>query len=939
MNAITKALTKALEADPGNWETRQALIEAYVHDGQMEDARQLLAGIEVLPEDESSLLAAAMCYAVAGATGDAREIVKGTLERNPSSAEGHATLATIAHWEGDSRTALRHYVTATSLDPNLSAPQLEKAYGTTLDSLGIRSDAAIPSARPIPLTAVTPTAVDPEPEPIVLEELPRRPEIDRSLPEPEPEPVLVVLEAEEADEEIAPTAEVKKVVVTPVPMLTRKAAPPGVTASTGSKVTAGPVSPVPEKHSADAVAVVQPEDASPVVAVESSESGEEIALEGEAPDELAEIVRHSIVESERALARAKTRDKFASLTLTLLIHAGLFLFLGLVVFTVQMDVPPSLVAIAVPADSVEKVQQKTLQKSQLRESSARPMSDIVTADAMSNLSMPMVPNSNGAFNGTMTVPTEGMDFSPSMSFGEASMSGDSKMMFGQKLDGRVLGVVLDVSGSMAEYLPAVVREVDKNFKNAPIVYVNHAGVLGKGKDTEIYGIVPDEVRPSWPKEWGKGTISPYWFLWGDLPRKAEQHYVDRLIKTFKTRPNMFIARRGQNLVGAAAEFLIQQKVDSLYIFSDFEDFVDPEIADVLGQKLGRSKVKTYVQPAAARTEHLRTMSKELCDRSLGREMPPLTSILRPDDRKPIAVEVVKTVEVPGVQYATPRTEMKGQHVIEHWWRYQDDATRFKDILHVAKYPNFDIVIRGPEARADLYLKNKDGYLQSPVTFGYHSYNPYKDEKDGRMYYPRRKCLRLEEPPKFDGNEFSWKMVLEDEIKFEVILWFKSDSATATYIAQKPPNGEADNACIFFIVPPLASETKDRYFSVDFPGGLGLDDLRNAVGVNSATFQLPVQVEKQHGAAWSRLGFKTGENKLPYNVIYRDLPDGVREVTVGGPSFGGRRLQARTTSNNLLLSTNNRPDMELWEGFACILARPNDRRERITKTEAINFSIE
>ncbi|MEZ5433887.1 MAG: hypothetical protein R3F31_22520 [Verrucomicrobiales bacterium] len=40
----------------------------------------------------------------------------------------------------------------------MSAPQLEKAYGTTLDSLGIRSEAAIPSARPIPLTAITPIA-------------------------------------------------------------------------------------------------------------------------------------------------------------------------------------------------------------------------------------------------------------------------------------------------------------------------------------------------------------------------------------------------------------------------------------------------------------------------------------------------------------------------------------------------------------------------------------------------------------------------------------------------------------------------------------------------------------------------------------------------------------------------------------------------------------
>ncbi|MEZ5433891.1 MAG: hypothetical protein R3F31_22540 [Verrucomicrobiales bacterium] len=61
-------------------------------------------------------------------------------------------------------------------------------------------------------------------------------------------------------------------------------------------------------------------------------------------------------------------------------------------------------------------------------------------------------------------------------------------------------------------------------------------------------------------------------------------------------------------------------------------------------------------------------------------------------------------------------------------------TRFKDILHVAKYPNFDIVIRGPEARADLYLKNKDRYSRVRSR-SYPQLQSYQDEKDGRMYYP------------------------------------------------------------------------------------------------------------------------------------------------------------------------------------------------------------
>ena len=139
------------------------------------------------------------------------------------------------------------------------------------------------------------------------------------------------------------------------------------------------------------------------------------------------------------------------------------------------------------------------------------------------------------------------------------------MMFGQPMEGNVLGVVLDVSGSMAEYLPAVVREVDKNFKDAPVVYVRNMLVrAGRESDNEeIRLIIPEEVKPYYELEIGGRTRSPFWFLWHDLPRKAPQRYVDRLIETYKTRPNQFISvgsdwgHRGR--VVEAVSFLLDRR--------------------------------------------------------------------------------------------------------------------------------------------------------------------------------------------------------------------------------------------------------------------------------------------------------------------------------------------------------------------------------------------
>ena len=245
---------------------------------------------------------------------------------------------------------------------------------------------------------------------------------------------------------------------------------------------------------------------------------------------------------------------------------------------------------------------------------------------------------------------------------------------------------------------------------------------------------------------------------------------------------------------------------------------------------------------------------------------------------------------------------------------------------------------GPEARAFIYMKTDEGYIQSPIIFGYHSHKPFIDKED-RTRHRRRLWLRNKEEPSFDGKEFKWHMILEDEIEFQVMFWFKEDKVTGTYIAELPPEGQTDGAFIYFHVPRLARESKDMYYSVDFPDGLNLDELRQAMTYNVGNFYLPALAADRMETTWNRLGFTRGDNPLPYNVMYRTLPDAVREATIEGPSFGPLTLQARTINNNLLLNTHTRADMELWEGWVARLTRPGNRRERLSRAEAISFSVE
>ncbi len=651
-----------------------------------------------------------------------------------------------------------------------------------------------------------------------------------------------------------------------------------------------------------------------------------------------EALREAAEAVKARRASSMRRDKLNAVTLTVLIHVAVFLALGYVVTQERPRVPPQIVASSATQQQEQQIENVTMDKPTLEPTTAvnSAVADIISVNAQSSFSVSSVdvPVADVAVE-------TGMAFNPSMSLGMPTSTA-SKMMFGQPMEGEVLGVILDVSGSMAEFLPAVVREVDKNFKDAPVVYVRNMLIADNNREGEVRLIIPEEVVPEDPV---LKTRTPYWFLWHDLPRKAPQRYVDRLIETFKTRPNQFITTgRGWDgsSVIAAVDMLMEEKIDSLYIFSDYEDFVDEAIAAELGQKLGRRKIRTYLQPAEKGSDFLDIMTKKIANKTLGRQMPSLVSLLRGNEETEVTSLMrdnrdadIAALASMNIKLATPRETTIG----EPFYAFKP-AKEWSEI-HRLSEPEYDAVFYGPEARVAIFLKNAEGkYIQDPIQFFYHSWKEIPDHPDPRYRWRPRKFLRVEEAPTFDGKEIIWKMVLEDEIKFQVHLYLGRKGMNATYTCTIPEDHN-DSAWIGFRTPELAKENKDRYYGYDFPAdGIKLDQVREAVKLNEVIFNLPRAERDVYIKQWSISGFDMGYNTRKYNELIRALPNGIRDLVVQGPSFGQRKFHARTTSSKILLSGGaGRADIEPWESFWAALNRSRETREKFTKTEAIEIQIE
>ncbi len=841
MSELIDSLKKSVESNPGDWESRLALIEACLKEGDRNGAVEALSGIEALPTDTPSLIAAAKCYALVGSPG-AVTVIEPLVEAEPENAKAHLCLAQIAHQFNDTGKARKHYHEAVRLDASVKDEKMSAIYGDEEDK-----------------------GVDP-----------------------------VFVETPDVDINEATGS------------VTLQAIPAGT-----SKI------------------VIPPQTA-----------------------DLTELRKQEKL-SELKSQRVRQREKVQALFITIIAHVGIILALGTAVLNVPQTKPPEIVASAAVNTDEDTIEKKTLTDPQPWKppAASSAVTDVITSAANSAIAMPSFNE-----NAPTDIMSLGNAMTPSMDF--ALPGEEQKMLFGQKIEGKVLGVILDVSGSMAEYLPKVIREVDKNFDKSPIVFVRHTRLQTMDTDdTDIWPIVAEDVVPN-----RDGRYTPYWFLWNDLPRKAEQDAVNKMIEIFKTRPNCFLGvgytmrpgpggtqskvihhrAAGKNNVARAVEFLISQKVDSVYIFSDFEDYVDEEVSLELGKILLRNKIKGYVQPAERGTEFLDVMTTRLVSRSQGRKLPPLVEVASRSDQEMAAKARQKKVE-DVVRYATPRDERD----TGEFYSKELDPKRF-NVVGVYEHENFDVVMYGPEARAHIYLKSGGGYIQRPLWLWYWSGKYVEDERYGNRVH-RRNFVKARNEPKFENNTITWEMLMEKgkfgvekELEFDIELTIKDNQLVATYRAEMLDADSLDThpAHIYFHISQLGAERNDLYYNYDFLEGLNLDQIREAAKVNKAVFNLPGQFEDQYGKIWDQYGYKRGYNEFTFDSLMRREPPGLRDVVVTGPSFGERKIDIATTSNRLLMSAEfHRNDIELWEGFGARLSRPGDRRERWTKTEAFRLTID
>ena len=175
-------------------------------------------------------------------------------------------------------------------------------------------------------------------------------------------------------------------------------------------------------------------------------------------------------------------------------------------------------------------------------------------------------------------------------------------MFGKKINGTRIAVVLDVSRSMTDYLEGVVKELDRVASGSPVILYYGCGLLRPGDDK-----IDETVQRTQMKDFER-----FWRIWQGENAMLGFSGVDLKKVTFPANQKIprddlyrFFARRNNtwfldyNGMDYAWSALLCQEIrnaDTVYWFSDFEDNVDErQMKTVLDNLLVRRQ-RLYIHP-------------------------------------------------------------------------------------------------------------------------------------------------------------------------------------------------------------------------------------------------------------------------------------------------------------------------------------------------------
>lgn len=325
-----------------------------------------------------------------------------------------------------------------------------------------------------------------------------------------------------------------------------------------------------------------------------------------------------------------------SFTLSLLIHAGIILVGGLIVFTTtlqqeQVDFLPGggtrqgAAASAALSHKVRQKRQNLLKKS-------LPKQRLVSSSMNAAVHLPDAPpdlldvpdvssmiGGGGKLGAGGGFGRGGAGGGFGEGFGKGNLGGITfkpLMMFGMELkDTRKIAVVMDVSRSMTRYLPIVAKELDKVARGSPLVLYFGCGLKTPPRSLE------DKVRkvsdPRFDKFWyyweGKHEMEALRTDYDKLkPPLGEPMPLEAVYNQMKNRSNTyFIDFNGIAYTSPALTCKEVMEADTLYWFADFQDAVDVEhIQDVMRKLRGR-KQKLYMH-ASVRGNSFEIVRDELC---------------------------------------------------------------------------------------------------------------------------------------------------------------------------------------------------------------------------------------------------------------------------------------------------------------------------------------
>lgn len=307
-----------------------------------------------------------------------------------------------------------------------------------------------------------------------------------------------------------------------------------------------------------------------------------------------------------------------SLTLSILIHAGLlalagFLVLATQTFDKQVDFLPGG-GTQQGAEASADLQHKVQMKRQENVHKTPPMQRLVSASLTANITLPDVPPDMLAVpdiaslagggklgSGGFGTGGTGGGFGSGHGFGGAGgMTFKPLMMFGKELkDTRKIAVVMDVSRSMTKYLPLVAKELDKVAYGSTLVLCFGCGLMpAKGK-------IEDDINPT-----SSEKFRAFWQTWEDkknsLKMTAEERKkisynpglpmpLEDIFKMMEKRRNTwFVEFNGITFAWTALMSKEVMEADTIYWFADFMDKVDSGQMETVLKLLKKRKQKLYI---------------------------------------------------------------------------------------------------------------------------------------------------------------------------------------------------------------------------------------------------------------------------------------------------------------------------------------------------------